>query len=77
MLKEFDDFRQQQQFQTLLKSKQLNNDVNKALKIVFNANTVATSTTDNAINTIDDGINIIDDLVDVEEEKKVIVNTQD
>ena len=39
----------------------------KALKVVFSANTVATSLTDNAINAIDD-------LVEVEED---IVNAQD
>ena len=65
MPKKFNDSCQQQQFQTLLTAEHLDIDVKKALKVVFSANTVATSATDNAINAIDD-------LVDVED----IVNAQ-
>ena len=72
--KDFDNSRQQQQFQTLLRAEHFNNNVEKALRLVFSANTVAASSTNNAIKVINDGINAIDDLVNVE---KDIVNAQD
>ena len=74
MPKRFDKSRQQQQFQTLLKAKQLSNNVKKALEVVFSANTIVTSPTNNAINAIDDEINATDNLVDIEED---IVDAQD
>ena len=67
MLKRFDNSCQQQQFQTLLKAEQLNDDIKKVSRVVFSANTIVTSPTDNEINAIDD-------LIDDEED---IVNTQD
>ncbi|MCJ1424864.1 hypothetical protein MMC29_002752, partial [Sticta canariensis] len=59
MPKGFNNSRQQQQFQTLLKAEQLDVDVKKALRAVFSANIVAIDViyvTDNAINAIDDSI---------------------
>ena len=47
----------------------------KVLGIVFGANIVAASPTDNAINAIDDGINAVDNLVDIEKEE-IIVDAQ-
>ena len=64
--KSFNDSHQQQQFQTLLTAEHLNDNVKKALEVVFSANTIDTSATDHAINAIDDRINAIDDLVNVE-----------
>ena len=73
MPKKFNDSRQQQQFQTLLKADQLNDNVRKVLAVVFSANIVAANAIDNAINAINDEINIIEDLVNVED----IVDVQD
>ena len=74
MPKGFNDYCQQQQFQTLLTAEHLDDNMKKALERVFSANTVAISPIDNAINAIDDGINAINDLIDVE---KDIVDAQD
>lgn len=73
MPKGFDDSRPQHQFQTLLRADQLDDDVKKALAVIFCANTTA----EDGINAIEDNVDNVDDVDDVAENEEDIVGVED
>ena len=81
--KEVDDSRQQHQFQTLLKADQLDDDVKRALSVIFCANSTDRDEINAIANELDrvyevDGVDKVDEVDEVDEvENKDIVDVRD
>ena len=56
--KKFDNSRQQHQFQTLLKADQLDNNLRKALAVIFCANTIVDNEADNKVDKVDNKVDV-------------------